>query len=303
MAGTSAGKGTNDDSFGPNSMGAYTFDQRSIFQQLGETNHSWVNYYDPAEGTGPEAQWFSWTKKEDNSDKILHLDQFYTDAANGKLPKYSQLNPSCCSVGTNSMHPSGLVSDGEALIKKVYEALRSSPQWEETLFVLTFDETGGFHDHVPPPLATRPDNLTYSETSPSGETYELEFNRLGGRIPTLLISPWVSKGYVEQKGTNYEGNEQSYSASSLLRTLGYLWDFDPFTPRVRDAASFDHLIQTTARTDTPVTIPVQGTKAYSTEQHNSSLVKTSSGSRTAGGGAEISLAIVSVLFLSIVLNF
>ncbi|KAJ5626008.1 hypothetical protein N7510_002317 [Penicillium lagena] len=254
VAGTSAGHGSNDATFG-----TYAFTQRSIFQQLGETDHTWLNYWDTAGGTGPEAHWFAWTNATSNQDKVVSMDQFYTDAASGSLPEFSYLNPSCCGVGTTSMHDSGLISDGEAFIKKVYESLRASPQWEETLFVLTFDESGGFHDHVPPPLATRPDNLTYTEKAPNGEEYTLEFNRLGGRIPTLLISPWVSKGYVEQKGTNYRGQTQSYSASSLLRTLGYLWNFEPFTPRVEDAASFDHLIQSSPRKNTPKKLPTPHT--------------------------------------------
>lgn len=183
------------------------------------------------------------------------MTQFYTDASSGSLPEFSYLNPSCCGVGTTSMHDSGLISDGEAFIKKVYDSLRSGPQWNETLFVLTFDESGGFHDHVPPPLATRPDNLTYTETAANGESYTYTFNRLGGRIPTFLISPWISKGVVEQKGTNHKGETVSYSASSVLRTLGYLWDFAPFNPRVGDAASFDHLVQGKLRTDTPTELP------------------------------------------------
>ncbi|KAJ5648197.1 Phosphoesterase [Penicillium lividum] len=250
VAGTTAGHGSNDDSFG-----TYAFTQRSIFQQLGETNHTWLNYWDTAGGTGPEAHWFAWTKTTDSQDKVVPMTQFYTDAANGSLPEFSYLNPSCCGVGTTSMHDSGLISDGEAFIKKVYDSLRSGPQWNETLFVLTFDETGGFHDHVPPPLAARPDNLTYTETSPNGESYTYEFNRLGGRIPTFLISPWISKGFVEQKGTNNVGKTVSYSATSLLRTLGYLWDFAPFNPRVDEAASFDHLILSSLREDVPSALP------------------------------------------------
>ncbi|EKV16323.1 Phospholipase C PLC-B [Penicillium digitatum] len=228
---------------------------RSIFQQLGETNHTWLNYWDPAGGTGPESHWFEWTKTSGNTEKVVPITNFYADAAKGTLPEFSYLNPSCCGVGTNSMHDSGLISDGEAFIKRVYEALRASPQWGESLFILTFDETGGFHDHVPPPLATRPDNLTYTEKTANGEEYTYEFNRLGGRIPTLLISPWVSKGFIEQKGTDAEGRTVSYSASSILRTLGYLWDFEPFNPRVGDSASFEHLIRSKPRTNAPSTLP------------------------------------------------
>lgn len=153
------------------------------------------------------------------------------------------------------MHPSGLISDGEKLIKQVYESLRASPQWNKTLLILTFDESGGFHDHVPPPLAPAPDSKTFTQSTPDGKSYTFGFNRLGGRIPTLLISPWVAKAKVEQKGVNAAGSTVSYSASSVLRTLGSLWNFSPFNPRVTAAPSFEDLIQATIRTDTPVTLP------------------------------------------------
>lgn len=137
----------------------------------------------------------------------------------------------------------------------MYDALRAGPQWDNTLFVLSFDESGGFHDHVPAPLAARPDELTFTLETPNGENYTFPFDRLGGRIPTLLISPWVGKGVVEQKGTNAGGEVVSYSASSILRTLGYLWDFEPFTPRVEHAASFEHLVTGRQRSDTLEVLP------------------------------------------------
>lgn len=153
------------------------------------------------------------------------------------------------------MHPAGLISDGQTLIKNVYDALRSSPQWKETLFILTFDEAGGFADHVAPPLVPRPDGHVYTAMTPNGKSYTHPFDRLGGRIPTLLISPWVSKAHVEQKYHNAEGATVSYSASSILRTLGHLWDFEPFNPRVEAAPSFEHLFQSKIRNDTPVSLP------------------------------------------------
>ncbi|KAM7214985.1 Phosphoesterase [Rhypophila decipiens] len=249
-SGTSYGHGSNDAAFG-----SYGLPQRSIFQQLTETGHSWRNYVDPKGGTGPDAGFYNWTKTSGNTGLIKPLANFYTDAAAGTLPELSYLNPSCCGVGTNSMHPSGRISDGEALIKKVYESLRSSPQWNHTLFILTFDESGGFHDHVPPPLAPAPDSKTYTVSTPDAKSYTLPFNRLGGRIPTLLISRYVAKAKVEQKGTNASGATVSYSASSILRTLGLLWGFTPFNPRVSAAPSFHGLILATARTDAPVTLP------------------------------------------------
>ncbi|KAL4903924.1 hypothetical protein BDW74DRAFT_35448 [Aspergillus multicolor] len=250
VAGTSHGHGLNDDGFY-----AHELPNLSIFQQLTETNHTWLNYVDPDGGTGPDAGYYNWTYTSGNDDKIVPLSQFYTDAAAGNLTELTYINPSCCGVGTTSMHPSGLISDGESFIKSVYDALRASPQWDDTLFILTFDESGGFHDHVPAPLAPRPDNLTFTLETPNGENYTFPFNRLGGRIPTLLISPWVGRGVVEQKGVNVDGETVSYSATSILRTLGYLWDFEPFTPRVEWAASFEHLIRGVKREDTLEVLP------------------------------------------------
>ncbi len=222
---------------------------------MDEKNLTWLNYWDTAGGTGPEAKAYTWTQTSNNTDKVVSMNQFYTDALAGNLPTFSYLNPSCCGVGTTSMHDAGLVSDGEAFLKKVYDSLRAGPQWKDTLFILTFDESGGFHDHVPPPLAPRPDNLTYTEVTPNGQSYTYEFNRLGGRVPTFLISPWIAQGAVEQYGTNSNGDVVSYCASSVLRTLGYLWDFTPFTPRVEWAPSFDHLIQSVSRNDAIPTLP------------------------------------------------
>ena len=55
-------------------------------------------------------------------------------------------------VGSNDQHPDHDISAGEQYYKDIYEAIRSSPAWESTLFVITYDEHGGFYDHVVPPL-------------------------------------------------------------------------------------------------------------------------------------------------------
>ncbi|KAK4506210.1 hypothetical protein PRZ48_004175 [Zasmidium cellare] len=245
-SGTSAGHGANNFAYG-------SMMQRSIFQELSETNHTWKNYV--TDSSEEDALWFNWTYTSGNTKLVQPLANFASDAAAGQLPEFSVIGPSCCGVGTTSMHPQGLVSDGEQLIKDTYEALRASPQWKQSALLITFDETGGFHDHIPPPLAARPDDLTYTAKTPSGANYTFQFDRLGGRMPTWLISPWVQKGYVEQKGTNSDGQSASYAASSMLRTLGYLWDFAPFNPRVETSPSFDALIQRYSRQDTPKTLP------------------------------------------------
>jgi phospholipase C len=73
-----------------------------------------------------------------NVDSVLLADEFSTHLDSHELRTLSYLNPSCCDVGTVSMHPSGLISDGEAYLKSIYEALRASSYWDETLIIITF---------------------------------------------------------------------------------------------------------------------------------------------------------------------
>ncbi|KAL4864053.1 hypothetical protein BDV12DRAFT_201494 [Aspergillus spectabilis] len=237
VSGTADGHGQNDHSFDVSGI-----DTSSIFQVASEKGISWKNY----DGTNgdflSDALFFNWTAQNAQSN-VVPLENFYQDAYLGLLPQLSYINPSCCGLDTNSMHPSGNVSFGQVLVKQVYDAIRSGPQWDKTLLLLTFDETGGFFDHVAPPLAVRPDNKTYTETAADGSSYTFNFDRLGGRMPTWLISPYTPKGHVENYGVDpATGKSASYSATSVLKTLGYLWDLEDFTPRVSHSPAFDHLI-------------------------------------------------------------
>ncbi|OJJ50218.1 hypothetical protein ASPZODRAFT_58350 [Penicilliopsis zonata CBS 506.65] len=246
LAGTAAGHGENDDSFDVSGV-----DVTSIFEVASANNISWRNY----DGTNgdflPDSMFFNWTA-DNAADNVVPLENFYQDAYLGLLPQLSYINPSCCGVDTNSMHPSGNVSFGQVLVKQIYDAVRNGPQWDNTLFVLTYDETGGFFDHVAPPLAVRPDNLTYTETAANGQNYTLTYDRLGGRMPTWLISPYTPKGYIEQYGIDpATGNPYTYHATSVLKTLGLLWDLEDLTPRVSHSPTFDHLIGPKLRNDTP----------------------------------------------------
>jgi len=118
---------------------------------------------------------------------------FRDHASRGSLPNYavieqhyldSKLDPA------NDDHPSHDVYQGQMFVKEIYETLRASPQWNETLMVLTYDEHGGFFDHVPTPVHGVP--------SPDGivgpPPYNFTFDRLGVRVPAILISPWIEKG-------------------------------------------------------------------------------------------------------------
>ena len=113
-------------------------------------------------------------------------DTFIQRAAAGKLPSVSWIDPSFADLRTGLMriisppsnddHPPSDVTFGQALVLKIYDALASSPNWAKTLFVITYDEHGGFFDHVPPPLNPPDDNPAV-------------FKRYGVRVPAIVVSP------------------------------------------------------------------------------------------------------------------
>ncbi|KAF9259172.1 phosphoesterase [Marasmius fiardii PR-910] len=249
LAGTADGHGRNDNDFNTASIPV-----NSIFQEASAKGISWRNYDGTNGDFAPDALFFNWVAENAKSN-VVPVENFFQDAYLGLLPQLSYINPSCCGTNTNSMHPSGNVSFGELFIKQIYEAVRNGPHWEDSLLLITYDESGGFHDHVPSPFAVPPDNLTYTETARDGENYTLTFDRLGGRMPTWLISPFTPKAFVEDLGTNpATGHAEAYSATSVLKTLGLLWDIEDFTVRVSNSPSFDHLIGPKARKDTPQTL-------------------------------------------------
>lgn len=245
-SGTSHGHGRNDQAFLTAGL-----PQRSIFQQLSEADISWINYSNTT-GFQPDALFYDWTVASGaNATRVKPLSQFYADARAGTLPQFTYINPECCSY--DSFHPPSPVTAGEGFIKGVYEALRASPQWHETLFIMTFDEHGGFGDHVPPPVdVPTGDDMVYTERAPDGRNVTFDFTRLGVRVPTIVMSPWVGAGVVENKGRNNGGE---YSHTSILAFLAELWGLDVLTPRVGWSATFEHLILDRMREDTPLTLP------------------------------------------------
>jgi len=165
---------------------------------------------------------------------------FQADAANGSLPSYAFLEPSWGSKG-NSQHPNYDVALGEQYIHDVYVALRSSPSWNQTLFIVTYDEHGGCYDHVPPLANAVPPDASAGE-------YGFDFKRFGPRVPTLLISPWIPAGTVVRAS-----GDTPFDHTSILKTVQRRWGVPALT--ARDAAAPDvsaALSLATPRTDDPL---------------------------------------------------
>lgn len=143
----------------------------------------------------------------------------------------------------NSQHPLDDVTRGEQFLKLIYEAVRRSPHWPESLMIVMYDEHGGFFDHVAPPESVAPGDAFIGGLNRHGFT----FDRLGVRVPAVIISPYADKGVVDHT---------VYDHASVPATLAKLFEMDPLTNRDRAAATLDHLfVRSTPRDNAPLSLP------------------------------------------------
>ena len=130
--------------------------------------------------------WFDDVKADGEIDNVTDTTQFFTDLLAGKLAAVSWIIPS----DELSEHPTNLVSTGQAYVTTIINAVMQSPFWDTTVIFLTWDDWGGFYDHVPPP--------------------SIDQNGYGLRVPGLAISPWVKPGAIDH---------QVYSHDAYLRFI------------------------------------------------------------------------------------
>ncbi|OJY30878.1 MAG: hypothetical protein BGO98_29400 [Myxococcales bacterium 68-20] len=133
------------------------------------------------------------------------MDQFFDAAKDGTLPSFSLIDPD---FQASDDHPSHNILRGQAFVASVYKALAESPLWPKTLLIVTYDENGGFYDHVPPPKTVDDDK---------------EFEQLGFRVPAFVIGPTVKKGYVSKTQLEH---------SSVAATLKTRWDIGSLSKRM-----------------------------------------------------------------------
>jgi phospholipase C len=139
----------------------------------------------------------------------------------------------------NSYHPLGSVKSGEELIKKTYEALRRSPIWDSSLLIVTFDEHGGFYDHVAPPAARA--------TGSTGRKYGFTFDQLGPRVPTVVVSPLIPRNLIDHR---------TYEHSTVVATVTRLFNLEELAARTAATSDLKPLATLdTPRTDAPLTLP------------------------------------------------
>ncbi len=133
-----------------------------------------------------------------NFDRFRPISEYFADAKAGKLPAVAFVEPTFSQKGAirNDEHPPGTPFQGEQFTHAVVQALMDSPNWPTSAYIQTYDEHGGFYDHVSPPPACKPDDFAPDvlKNDPGAA-----FDRYGMRVPLLVISPWSKPGYVSHR--------------------------------------------------------------------------------------------------------
>jgi phospholipase C len=178
--------------------------------------------------------------------------QFLSDCKRGQLPDYSFVEPNYNDHDgdegaeiASDQHPDHHVQAGELFIASVYNAIKQNADlWRSTVLLVVYDEHGGIYDHVVPPACT-PDGFVASPND-TGTGQEFKFDRLGVRVPAVLVSPWIAKGTV------VDGRVFEHASIPATVTEHFLGDYAQRSPREKGAETFLDLITLdTMRTDCP----------------------------------------------------
>jgi phospholipase C len=165
------------------------------------------------------------------------FDQFLLDCKKGNLPDYSFVEPNYNDHDSDSgaeiasdQHPDHHVQHGEIFINNVYNAIFNNEElWKSTALLIVYDEHGGIYDHVVPPNCT-PDDDTFVASGDKTETgASFAFDRLGVRVPAVLVSPWVPKNIVIPGPSQQNGRTFDHASIPATVMKFILKDFDPGT--------------------------------------------------------------------------
>jgi phospholipase C len=188
----------------------WTQTQDTIFDRLSAQKVPWsVYFYD-----FPSSLILRHQRRPENLANYRRIDRFFEEARGpeAEFPSFAFIEPKYFGIDQNDDHPPHNIMKAQKLVADVYNAIRSNPDlWSTTLLAVVYDEHGGFYDHVEPPAAIPPD----------GHTEEYTFDRLGVRVPALLISPHLRAGVVNTQ----------LEHTSLLRYLIGKWGLDPLGAR------------------------------------------------------------------------
>jgi phospholipase C len=210
LSGTSAGHIRND---------LVVATHTSIFERLDAAGVTWKVY------ASDLAFALLYSYVQAHAANVLPIAQYYLDAAAGTLPQVTFVDPIFFGDETNQNdeHPPNNVQLGQSFVAGIVQALFDSPLWTQSALFITYDEHGGFFDHVPPPPACEPDAIP--PNLQPGDVVAA-FDRFGIRVPFVVVSPYARKGYVSHTPTDQ---------TAVLRFIETRFDLPALTRRDANA--------------------------------------------------------------------
>jgi phospholipase C len=162
------------------------------------------------------------------------LNDFKAKCKKGNLPSYSFLEPNYGGDNQNDQHPPTDIRPGEQLIADIYNMIKSSPAFKNTMFIITYDEHGGTYDHVPPPGGAK----NPCKNNSAGQDGFL-FNRFGVRVPCVVVNPYIKKGRIARPS-----GYTPFDHSSIIKTIQNCFNLEgSLTERDQAAPDFSCLLE------------------------------------------------------------
>jgi phospholipase C len=200
-----------------------------IFDQFDAHGITWKDYYSSVPSLGV---FLPLLGQPAVTSRLAHIDQFFVDAAAGDLPQFSLVEPD---YTTQSEENPQDIQFGDAFVAKVVNAVMASPAWPKSMLIWTYDEHGGYYDHVPPPAAIPPDDrppMLAASDPPGG------FDRYGFRVPCAVVSPYAKRHFV---------SHTVYDHTSILKTIETKWNLPALTRRDANAHSLLDMVDLHAK--------------------------------------------------------
>jgi phospholipase C len=196
----------------------------TIFDKLEAANVSWKVYV-PEFPQGTALQGFPVYQKFLNT-KIVPLDQYFTDLANGTLPQVAMIERASTAKLDEHPGPGGSVQNGAAYVAGIINKFMASSAWKDSVFFLAYDEFGGTYDHVAPVSTVSPDGiapmLAANDTCIGSTSSTCDFRVTGFRVPNIVISPFAKQHYVDHTPMD---------TTAILRFIEIRFGLQPLTER------------------------------------------------------------------------
>jgi len=208
-------------------QGNYAPVEASILDELEERHTNWALYGD-ALPTAAVVYGVAITNRWGRPYPHFMIADFMSQAAAGTLPEVAFVDPDTTHENSdgNDEHPPADIHIGQKFASDIVHAVMSSPQWAHTALFITWDEHGGFYDHLPPPAACVPDNVAPILGTTTQDTMSYPFDHYGIRVPLIVVSPFAKKGYV---------GHTTYDHTSILRFIEAKFKVPALTARDANA--------------------------------------------------------------------